>query len=179
MHQEVRTYADTFKLWCLHLLKFSMVLMMWPSFVQIFLCIARGLNTVHQTCADKFSLLYDYISREPRRQTLKKPSKAEPSVLSYGKVIYDGVICNTFKACITLLFISWQVSAELSVTCLNRKKLTHELNAIFERCADISKFDSIFILTQITQVTGRNISEDPFEKPNMPEIVTVMRFPEV
>lgn len=60
-----------------------------------------------------------------------------------------------------------------------KKWLTHELNAIFERCADISQFDSIFIRTQITQVTGRNISENPFEKPNMPEIVTVMRFPEV
>lgn len=45
------------------------------------------------------------------------------------------------------------------------------------RCAD--RADSIFIQTRITQVTGRNISENPFEKPNMPEIVTVMRFPEV
>lgn len=40
------------------------------------------------------------------KKNKKQTSKAEPSVPSYGKVIYDVVICNTFKACISLLFIS-------------------------------------------------------------------------
>lgn len=80
---------------------------------------ARCLCTVHQTCF--FKSFLNYITRKPQHQTLRSTSKAEPSVLFYGKDIYDGVICNTFKACITLLFISWQVSAVLSVTNLKRK----------------------------------------------------------
>lgn len=76
-----------------------------------FSCKARGLYSLHKTRTDacKFFKSFDrFITIYPESHDikLKKPSKAEPSVPSYGKVIYDGVICNTFKACITLLFIS-------------------------------------------------------------------------
>lgn len=69
------------------------------------------------------------------------------SVPFYEDVIYDVVFCNTFKACITLLFISWQVSAaDIQRYSSDKKRLTNKFKVIFERSADIN---SVLFLIRI------------------------------